>query len=649
MIPIAALALVLATSPFQDPKAPPKPAPKPEAAPKLDAAPKRDAAPGESAPPLARLAPKDAFFLLQARNVDALRADFEAGAWYGLYQDDEMKGLRGWFEEAWKKEKEAATAGKSSVDPWEVVRSVHGAAAAFGVLQPGSKEPALGLLVDPGEPRGPFEDLAAKCMEDVKHEPGMIEASEEYSGVELRTFEKKPEEKADQPDKTGPQHANGKEKEEDEDAPRGEASKIRHFAYFEHGGVAGLVLAPEREQLLEVAHGIIDRSAGKDPSPGVEGAPALGEARASVAKPGRVELFLDLAKVIELVKAESPPKAEDEKVLGKLGVDGLRWMYASADLGKGERVSSDFSVKIPEKGYLRDWIGLLGKAPKELAALAPRDSTAVSIGQFDLWGLWQSAWKFAAEIDAEATEKTRSQMDAALAQVGAGDLEKSLLAQIDGRFLTFNVAIPEDEWKAQMPEAFQASDGASSGTTGTGHQGSAMVFGLRDAQAVSRFVEQILKGIGAFDSVKTEDFQGNQVYAFSTGTGPAFQWAFLKQGLALSKSPTAIRAALRMEGAERKDSALEKESFKPLYDAHADAGVLGLSTTADSLKAGLAAVATMRAVAMGAMMARKGGSLDEGPLAYLPSAAAIDRHFQGTTATTVSRAGGVLHLQLSCR
>jgi hypothetical protein len=651
VIQIAALALVLATTPAQDPKTTPKPTP---TSPKPDAAPKLDAAAGESAAPLARLAPKDAFFLVQAKNLDALRADFEAGAWFGLYQDEEMKGLRGWFEEAWKKQKEAATAGasssgSSSFDPWEVVRSVHGAAAGFAVLQSGQKEPALGLLVDPGEPRGPFEDFAAKCLEDVRHQPGMIEASEEYAGVELRTFEKKPEEKAeDESAKTGPKHANGKEKEEDaeedDEAPREKSDKIRHFAYFERGGVAGLVMAPEREQLLEVAHGIIDRSSGKDPSPGVEGSSALGEARASVAKPGRVELFLDLAKVIELMKAESPPKEEDEKIQGKLGVDGLRWVYASADLGKGENVSLDFSVRIPEKGYLREWIGLLGKAPKELAALAPRDSAAVSIGQFDLWGLWQSTWKFAAEVNADATEKVRSQMEAGLAQVGAGDLEKSLLAQIDGRFLSFEVAIPEDEWlKAQAPEGLQSSEGPSAGSTVTGHQGTAMVFGLRDAQAVARFVEQILKGIGAFDAVKTEDFQGNQVFAYSMGAGPSFQWAFLKQGLAFSRSPTAIRAALRMEGAERKDSALEKESFKPLYDAHADAGVLGLATTADSLKSGLAVVQTMRE------MTRKGGSADDGPLEHLPTTAAIDRHFHGTIATTVSRAGGVLHLQLSCR
>jgi hypothetical protein len=640
MIRITALALVLATSPVQEPKSSSTSTPKPSS--------KAAPAATEAAPALARLAPKDAFFLVQARNVGALRADFEAGAWYGLYQDDELKGLRGWFEDAVRqaKEKEEASAGASSVDPWELVRSVHGAAAAFGVMQRGQKEPVLGLLVDPGEPRGPFEDLAAKFLDAWKHESGTVAASEDYAGVEIRTFEKTSEAKAEtKPAKLPKEEEDERDSEGDDEPEAGRGPETHHFAYFESGGIAAFVGSPQRERLLETVHGIVDRAGGKDASPGVEGAPSLTQARAGVAKPGRVELFLDLAAVIEFAKAEKPPKEDDEKVLGKLGVDGLRWLYASADIGKGEDVSLDVSVKIPERGYIRDWIGFLGKAPKELAALAPRDSTAISIASFDVFGLWQSAWKFAAEIDEDGTQQARSQMEAGLAQVGAGDLEKSLLSQIDGRFLSFNVAIPEEEWKARMPEAMQASIGA-----GTGHQGSAMVFGLRDVGSVSRFVEETLKGIGAFDSVKTEDFQGNPLHEFSPGSGPGFHWGFLKQGIVVSQSPTAIRAAFRMESADRKDSALEKESFKPLYDAHADAGVLGLATTAESLKSGLLAIQALRAVVgMNAMMTGKGAAPDAGPLAHLPSAAAIDRHFKGTTATTVSRSGGVLHLQLSCR
>ena len=646
MIRIAALALVLTTSAVQEPKSSPKPPTK--------AAP----ASTEAAPLLARLAPKDAFFLVQAKNVDALRADFEAGAWYGLVQDDEMKGLRGWFEDAVREAKakeEASTGGASSMDPWELLRSVHGSAAGFGVLQRGQKEPVLGLLVDPGEPRGPFEDLTAKFLDEWKHEPGTVGTNEEYSGVELRTFEKTSEAK---PEKESPklpkEDVEDRESERDEEHAPERAPETHYFAFLEAGGVSTFLAAPDRERLLETAHGIVDRASGKDTSPGVEGAPSLTQARASVAKPGRIECFLDLAAVVEIAKAEKPPKEDEEKVLSKLGVDGLRWLYASADIGKGEDVSLEFSAKIPEKGYIRDWIGFLGKAPKELAALAPRDSAAISIASYDVFGLWQSAWKFAAEVDEEGTQQARSQMEAGLAQVGAGDLEKSLLSQIDGRFLSFNVAIPEDEWKAQMPGATQASivsgtGGSGTGGAGTGHQGSAMVFGLRDVSSVSRFVEETLKGIGAFDSVKTEDFQGNTLYEFSAGGGPGFHWGFLKQGIVVSQSPTAIRAAFRMEGAERKDSALEKESFKPLFETHADAGVLGLATTAESLKSGLLAIQAMRAVAgMNAMMTGK-GSADDGPLAHLPSAAAIDRHFKGTTASTVSRSGGVLHLQLSCR
>ncbi len=115
MIRTAALALLLTLQPAQDAKS------------------------AVQAPPLSRLVPKEAFFVIQARNLDALRADFEAGAWYGLYHDDELKEMRGWVESALREMKERTPEGSSSVDPWECIQSVHGSATAFGVLRSGKK------------------------------------------------------------------------------------------------------------------------------------------------------------------------------------------------------------------------------------------------------------------------------------------------------------------------------------------------------------------------------------------------------------------------------------------------------------------------------------------------------------------------------
>ena len=587
----------------------------------------------EKAPPvLARLVPKDAFFLVQARNLDSLRADVEAGAWYAFYQDEDMQGLRSWVDRsiAEARDAEKSEAGLD-IDPWACVESVHGSAAVFGVTQPGQAAPGSGgILVDPGEPRGAFEDLVAKVLEHERKQ--QIPSTAEYAGVELQLFEKKAA-----PPAEGEEDAAGK-------APV-PSDEFAHTAYFEAGGVTCFLTASSRETLLETAHGVIDRATGKDPSNGFEGAEILTQSRASVAKPGRLEACLDLSTAFALARAEDPPGEEEEAVMKALGFEGLRWLYASADVGKGETFSVDLSLKLPEDGYLREWADLLGKAPKDMAALAPREAIALTIAQFDVWGLWQSAWKMAAEIDEEAAERAHAQMNEGLAQVGAEDVEKRFLSQFDGRFLTFGVQVPDDEWKAQLPPELPEADGSESTEAHRGLQsGSAFVLGLRDVQSVASFVEDVLTGVGVMDAVETEEFQGNKIHSFSMG-GPAMHWAYLKKGAAVSQFPTAIRAAMRMEGAERKDSALEKESFKPLFESHASASCLGLASTAENLKGALAAFGMLKAVlAMGPGI----GSADN-PLDLLPSPASVDRHFKGTLVSAITHAGGVLRFQVASR
>jgi hypothetical protein len=591
----------------------------------------------EKAPALARAAPKDAFFLVQARGIDGLRSDFEAGACYAFYRDEEMKGLRDWIGKQIETHEGGEKKGDGlDVDPWAFVQAIHGSVAVFGVAQAGHKEPAVALLIDPGEPKGAFEDLFAKITDQVKKKH--IPSTEEYAGVELRLYEKKSEEG---------QPVDGKSAPEGVEAKEG-ASHAKHggtelSAVFETGGATCLAFADSRELLLDTVHGVIDRMSGKDPSNGIEGSDVLAQARGSVKKPGRIEAFLDLGKTLEMVKAEKPPDEEDQKVMKTLGVDGLRWLYASGDIGKGESATFDLAVKFPDKGYLRDWIGLLGTAPRELAGAAPRESSSVGLVQFDLWGLWQSAWKLAAEIDPDGSEEARGKMDAALENFGAADLEKSFLSQIDGRFMSFGVQVPAEEWKAALPETGDGEKHPPSASLG-----SAMVIGLRDAPAVSAFLDSVLAKVGLGEMVKTEEFQGTTIHKLSTGAGPGFQWAFTKKSGVLSQFPTALRAALRMEGAEKKDSALEKEAFKPLFEANASAGMLSLATTPDTLKGMLDALGKMHGLlALG--MGRHGRPAGGDPFELMPSAAAIDRHFKGTLVSSVTRTGSVLHLQMSSR
>jgi hypothetical protein len=576
--------------------------------------PAQGAKPEKAPTVLTRAVPKDAIFLVHIRGLDSLRADFEAGAWYGFYQDDEMKGLRGWLAKEIAEKEGEKKEGALDLDPWAVVQSLHGSIAMFGVVKPTKKEPSIGILIDPGEPRAPFDAVVAKITDHWKKT--RTPAAEDYSGVAMQLFEKK----------AGAEDSASK------------ADKMEHSALFDVAGTTCIVVADSREELVETAHGLVDRIRGKDSAGSIESSALFTEARASATKTGRFEAFGDFSKVVQTAREEAGKDEKSAKVMDALGVDGLRWMYATGDLGKGEAITLDVTAKIPEKGYLHDWAGFLGKVARETAGKAPRDAAAISLYQFDVWGMWQSAWKFFAEIDAAGAEKAKEAMNSGLDQYSAGDLEKDLVAQLDGRFMTFNVAIPASEWTAQFGAATKGAD--KSGAAGLG---SATLVGLHDAQVVGEFLDEILKGIGMSEMVKTEEVQGTTVHSFSMGPGIAMQWAFTKNAAIFAQFPTAMHEALRMQTAEKKDSALEKEAFKPLFDAHADASVLSLAATPETFKMALAAFKQMSG-----MLAGVTGGADS-PLRYLPSPESVDRHFKGTMVSAISRSGGVLHVQFYSR
>ena len=594
---------------------------------------------------LSRAVPKDALFLFQATRLDALRTDFLASAWFGFYQDDGMKPLRESVERLIHLAEENAQGGDEEspeseldIDPWAFLESLHGSIAFFGVSQAVGSEPAVGLVFEPGTEKGKFEELFTRFQE--KEEKDHIRSNSEYGGVELALYEKPAESAAHEPEET----------EEDEAVEKAESkSGLTYSTYFDAGDWAGMFAAGSREELLEIVHGMIDRMSGKDPANGLEGSETLKSARASVSTPGRIEVFVDLSKVVSMVREEEPPSEETKRVLDALAIDDLRWAYLTADVGKGEKLGAELSVRLPDSGYLREWIGCLGPFPREMAALAPRASTAISLAQFDVWAMWQSVWKMMHEIEPESTQETRDQMTTTLEQMGGLDVEKSFVSQLDGRFLTFNVPVPPEEWRATVASPLAEDSEPAPAASPTG---SATVIGLRDATVVSGFVKGLMTAVGIYQQVETEEFQGTTIYKLESGEGSGVEWAFTKKNTGVfSQFPTALRAALRMEGAEAKDSALEIEGFKPLYAAHANAGVLGLASTPESLKTGLTALRFMApfiAAGMAQGYARAGGDGElENPLVYLPAPSLIEKHFKGTIVTSLTRKSGVLHFQLS--
>jgi hypothetical protein len=519
------------------------------------------------------------------------------------------------------------------VDPWEFCQSIHGSIAFFGVLQPGHGVPAMGLLFSPGEERGKFEEHFAKLQEKAKVES--VSSVAEYAGVEISVYEPSPDAKHEDP------------AAEEEEIDEGSDSGLEVSAIFDAGDWAGMAAAGSRERLLEMVHGMIDRMSGKDPSNGFGGDEVLSAARASVSKPGRVEGFLNISKLMSLLKQENPPSEEEQHVIDALALDDLRWAYMNADVGAGEMVGAEFAVRLPDSGYLKEWFACFGPIPRDMAGLAPRASSSINLAQIDVWALYQSIWKLVRELDSDAAEQAHDQMTSTLQQMGGLDLEKDFLSQLDGRFSSFNIPVPLEEWRAALG-GFDAEELTANQAPPSG---SAMVIGLRDPETVSAFVKGLMTAVGMFGQVETEEFQGTTVFKMQGMGGAGSEWAFTKSTAVFSQYPTALRAALRMQGAEAKDSALENERYKPLYAAHAQASVLGLASTAESFKSGLLAlemIGPLLGMGMVQGFAEAGG---EGELPnffeHLPSAAAIERHFHGTLVSSLTRKSGVLHLKVA--
>ena len=147
---------------------------------------------------------------------------------------------------------------------------------------------------------------------------------------------------------------------------------------------------------------------------------------------------------------------------------------------------------------------------------------------------------------------------------------------------------------------------------------------------------------------------GRYLFTYSMemeGAG-SLSFAFTSKGLAISMYPTALRSVLRMEGAEAKDSALERPSFKPVIAAHGEAAMFSIQQTASTFKMVLGAVSALEGL-LGIESSSEGeassGSEPEFPWRSLPTADLVDKYLKGTMTSALLRKSDVLLIRLSMR
>ncbi len=543
---------------------------------------------------LLRATPQDAVVVFTVRDLDGLRERAAANAWGRFFADPQMKLLCAHLEQqgfSWDKLIEES---ELPFDPLDVLRSIHDSATFFVAPVGPGLEPGFGMLIAPGDESGAFEEHFDNVLDLIGGE--LVATSASYAEVDLTIFE-------------------GEDDEPD-------------LITFERGGMVALVGSSDRESGLLLAHGVLDRFLENDDSQGLAKAELLSEARASVRGQKSLEFLLDVGSVLRLIGAheDDPDFDKGYEVMERIGITQMRYVYMNADIGSGESVDVNFSMHVPADTYLARYLDLFGPYPKELDKLMPADATSIMLGEYDLYGAWGVTMGLMQEYAPEAFEQVQGGLQMAVSSTGL-DIEQDLLAQISGSWGSFTIAVPEEEVETAMGPLTQM------GMSIKGFdQGNASVIGLEDADVVELFLEDAMNLGGMWSMVEQEEFQGELISSFSMPGAMSLHWAFVDGALLFSEYPTALRSALRLIGQEDAATALTTQPFQGRASGQADAAMIGVHDTAETVRMMLAIGGMLRD---GAATLFDGPDLSELPL---PGTELAAKYFEGTWLSTVKRA-----------
>lgn len=572
---------------------------------------------------LERAIPRDVFLYAAVRDLDSLREDLASNAWYGFFRDPEIRAWIDWgirqnggfdFEDA-------------PVDPFALASSVHGSAAAFMTWDKDLKEPSSGgILVQPGKERDAFDAQLDRLLEHAR--AAASSSTEKYGTTELEILEEN------------------------------EGKTIA--VHFDLPDVVGFVIGEKRELVLSTAHAILDRYLGKDSAEGIAGEALLAEARKSTDRRGRLELFLDTAPIFAL-KEQAPPDKDAQLVFDLTGALDVRWAYLSADAGSGESFDLTLAADVPQAGLLKSMYDALGPFPAEWLKLCPKSSTSLGLANFDIWAVWQAGWKRFGELAPEQHKAARAQIEGLTQSLGL-DIEGKLLSQLDGRYGSFKVEVPLEEWTPIDGQQFEAlglsaPEGPKLGT--------AYLIGIRDRAAVEAFVDKVLEivstqGMVGPEDVDTVEFQGHEVQELELPMGAKVGWSFLDHALVLSVYPTALRAALRLEGKPDEPTAASNPGFAAVLKSLAGAPAVGINDTRATLELVLSALrgglAAYEMTKSQPTEAAEGEGDEEHPPEPkggahppIPGTELVQRYFKGTVTTAMTKRAGSVQFVISAR
>lgn len=564
------------------------------------------AVPAASAAPAAAIdedllnyVPADAQIVVNLRSVAELRQSVDGNAWGKFIRDPEVQALIDYWAE-----KMELTGGEDvdwkELSPLNLYEVVSGGMVLFMKIE-GKDRYGGGVIVDPGEDRDDFDEFIDRVQEKLLDNEDLIDSLETYDGEEILVFE-----------------------ENEEEGDGAEGGESREFTLFHCDMEESMVLYIDasKEVGLEKTQKLIDSLKGNSSGECILDTALFMDTRKNAGGPALIECYADLsnliALMIEYARSEEEIDAKGEAIIDALGLSDISAAYARAELGEGENLDGALYLGIEGEGALRGFADcLMNPYPRDMLKLMPKEAVALSAANIDINGIYTRIMDLIKAIDEQFYMQIRQGYDGMIKQRFGIDPENEILALLDGRIGSFNIKVSEEE-----------SPAAPSMFGGAPNMGALWVIGSKDAATFQTNFEQILRVFGLYVSLKTEEFQGQKLYSIALpGSTAQLSWTFSSDTIALSVSPSALRAFVRRVVSEDQPTALDRKDYITFLEMGTGSCAVSVSETATSIKSMIDVIEQLFNNPAFAVQVETEMDLSDMP--PLPSNETVDKYFSG--------------------
>jgi hypothetical protein len=527
-------------------------------------------------------------------DLAGLRARLKESHWKSLWEHQEFAGVRGVLDQAI----DEALAWTQGAEPHAALASLQGPAVLFATRPGADSDPSLGLIVDPGPGRADFDTWLGGIESKLAAlAPG---TSGDLAGGRFRIY----------------------------DLPEGatEPAELLNFdsvLVFEREHWVAVVASPSTEESQRLA-----RALGADDEDRAQALPAFLARRAREPR-FDAEMFVDLGALIRAATLTGVDQ-EDKKILGLLGLLDVQWAHVGARVWAGESFDFEVSMSEPRSGLIGAFVRAFRPVPEELASRIPRAATSFGLASLDVQGLWRDLWtELETHLDETEFAGARSGFEGAQSMFGV-DFEEDVINAIDGRYLTYTVAIDSEDRAPLLDPDSEDLQIALPHATVTHLL-------LEDTAAAEDFVATALEFADLSEVVEPFEMEGSPAWRIAVMDPLEYIWTFTDDALLVADDEGAVRRALaHVTAEETPPSILQRPDFAAALTAGAGSFSISVTDSGDML-------------ADVVEMFRPLTELDPSVEFQLPDAEFVRSNISGTLTQTMFRANGELVLRLLSR